>query len=131
MVEVSGLPDGKGLPMSVNLNERGVVGTQAEGGVTDISLANAKILLEQYGTPSKITCRYDKDDGHLVEAEWDQGVWTFSGFAWGYRGSGPQGLVTFLDQCGIEEPIEVLDHNREEITYTYFSPEGSHRTLTE
>ncbi len=110
--------------MATDLNERGVVGTQAEGGVTDISLANAEVLLKRYGCPTKITCWYDPDEWHQVEAQWDQGTWTFSGFGWGYLGSGPQGLATFLGLCGIDEPMEALAHNLEQTAFSYY-PSGS------
>jgi hypothetical protein len=33
-----------------------------------------------------------------------KGAWAFSGFAWGYGGEGPRGLISILEQIGFEIP---------------------------
>ncbi len=75
---------------------------RAEGGVTDISLHNARLLLETHDLPDSIALYqrlpYTEGAEHLVEARWSDGTThVFSGFAWGYTGTGPQGLEIFLD----------------------------------
>ncbi len=83
-----------------------------EGGVTDISLENARLLLEAHGLPEAIELYqhplYEEGAEHLVEARWTDGTThVFSGFAWGYTGDGPYGLETFLALLHCQPTISI------------------------
>ena len=74
-----------------------------EGGVTDISLENARELLGQYGRPTQVRC-YQKGWETYVDTTWVDGVThTFSGFSWGYGGRGPHGLAEFFQMIGLDD----------------------------
>lgn len=78
---------------------------QPEGGVTETSLANAKILIAEYGVPSRLDFKADKRAcDYFVRATWNhhpEVVFTFTGFAWGYGGTAPAGLAQFLDMAKV------------------------------
>ena len=78
---------------------------EQECGVTQISLKNAKKLVQRYGLPAFIHLFYDKKDWTCVQI-----VWTdhpaishiFTGFSWGYGGEGPRGLKKLFDLLKID-----------------------------
>ena len=73
-----------------------------EGGVTEVSLENARELLAEYGRPLQVRC-YQQDWETYVETTWIDGMsHTFSGFGWGYGGTAPDGLAEFFQMIGIE-----------------------------
>ena len=76
---------------------------QNEGGVTAISIANAKRLLDVLGKPERLELTYTDEDWYRVTAVWPLGRnHTFTGFSWGYNGEGPRGLEIFCRMCGIK-----------------------------
>ena len=72
--------------------------TQTEGGVTTISLHNAHVLVDRFGRPDAIILRTDTEEGNLATMYWHRAgeSHTFSGFGWGYGGTGPTGLWHLL-----------------------------------
>jgi hypothetical protein len=95
-----------------------------EGGVTDISLENAKELLAQYGRPTHVRCYQKSGDWETyVDTTWVDGlVHTFSGFSWGYPGRGPHGLAEFFEMIGLDVSVEDLagwpQEDFEEVVFT-------------
>ncbi len=76
-----------------------------EGGVTQISLHNARTLLHRHGQPRFVELYQDAAE-HMVEARWEKGITHhFSGFSWGYRGEGPSGLAEFFRLLRLHPPI--------------------------
>jgi len=89
---------------------------EKECGVTQISLANAEILMEKHGLPSLIHLHPDEDKRPVVTATFGDGVThTFSGFRWGYCGEGPRGLRTFLDKSGVTTEMDEIAQWKEEL----------------
>ncbi|MGH9462447.1 MAG: hypothetical protein ACRD1X_14620 [Vicinamibacteria bacterium] len=85
---------------------------QEEGGVTDYSLHNAHLLLDRRGIPDQVEVYQaaDAEDttGHLVKAIWTgRGEHVFSGFSWGYRGTGPHGLARLFELLEFDPAITV------------------------
>lgn len=75
---------------------------QEECGVTAISLENAAALIKEHGTPRRIDLSDDPEDGNSVTAYWRDGMhFKFTGFSWGYGGTGPHGLEQFFQMCGV------------------------------
>jgi len=76
---------------------------EPEGGVTEISLNNAKVLIKEHGVPIKLNFHADKKKcDYFVRAEWRDGFsFCFSGFAWGYGGTGPRGLLKFFHMAHV------------------------------
>ena len=74
-----------------------------ECGVTEISLDNAKELLAQHGEVDHIYLTADTKKGdYFVQCYWVDGhQHTFSGFSWGYGGTGCVGLDRFLVMLGV------------------------------
>ena len=82
---------------------------QTEGGVTQISLDNARELIAARGVPSSVTLSWDDKVWYQVTATWPDGFsHVFTGFAWGYRGEGPRGLETFSYMIGANIPLEAI-----------------------
>jgi hypothetical protein len=82
---------------------------QEECGVTSISLENAIQLLEAYGTPRRIDLSDDPEDGNIVTVYWPNAFhFKFTGFSWGYGGTGPHGLDQFFQMCGIVCGMETI-----------------------
>ena len=89
-----------------------------EGGVTDISLHNAKELITERGLPDIIQLVNESEDasGHVVIASWgtvpekDPFEHRFDGFSWGYGGQGPTGLSTLFKMIGLDHrvPINII-----------------------
>jgi hypothetical protein len=73
---------------------------QPEGGITQISLQNADLLLREAGNPTYIELKKIGDE-YLVLAKWPGLIHMFTGFSWGYGGEGPSGLNTFLRACDV------------------------------
>lgn len=77
-----------------------------EAGITSDSLSNAQELVRAYGRPLRlefVSQTKGPDWGYFVTAVWDQPASVahkFSGFAWGYGGTGPRGLDEFLELVG-------------------------------
>lgn len=96
---------------------------EEEGGITDISLKNAEKLIAKYGKPGQLFFTGDrKKCDYYVTVFWDvQGrivKFIFSGFAWGYKGTGPHGFFRFLQMCGQDEAqakqtIDILEGRME------------------
>ena len=75
---------------------------QEECGTTSISLENAKIIIAAYGSPRRVELSDDPEEGNTVVAYWSNGFhFAFTGFSWGYGGTGPHGLEQFFQMCGI------------------------------
>ncbi len=76
---------------------------ESEAGITESSLHNARLLIEQHGLPVELYFKADKPHVYyVVEAKWSDGtVFVFTGFGWGYSGTGPAGLAQFLEMAQI------------------------------
>jgi hypothetical protein len=73
-----------------------------ECGVTELSLENAKKLIEKHGIPEKIRLHWDDYYWYLTTATFKDGtVHTFTGFAWSYGGTGSVGLLQFFESLNI------------------------------
>jgi len=86
---------------------------QTEGGVTRISLDNAKVLIAGYGLPDSVEL-YQAECECIVEATWsvtpqrpEPVIHEFSGFSWGYGGEGPHGLFKFLGMLNMRIPLSM------------------------
>lgn len=75
-----------------------------EGGITRISLENARLLLAWYGPPDRIMLK-ERDREWVVEAVWGELTHEFGGLSWGYGGEGPRGLETFFNLVLMDPPI--------------------------
>jgi hypothetical protein len=74
---------------------------QAEGGVTRISLDTGAVLQRKHGKPVWVRLRMDGPEC-LTDAGYADGTkHTFSGFGWGYGGTGPHGLVQWARDNGV------------------------------
>lgn len=79
-----------------------------EKGITRVSLENNRRLTKRLGRPVRVECHYDPDgvDWYTVKAFYDTGhTHEFTGFAWGYTGEGPHGLLEFCQYNGIDLEI--------------------------
>lgn len=98
---------------------------QEECGVTDISESNADFLIGKYGIPDRIRLHNHPENGYTVTVTWphqglaDTLVWDFTGFSWGYGGTGPHGLVRFLNRCGIDISIQEVASMDQEKEMTF------------
>lgn len=74
-----------------------------EGGATQHSLHNARVLVAEHGKPVEIHFTANKAEcQYRTSARWADGTtFEFTGFAAGYYGEGPRGLATFLQLCGL------------------------------
>jgi hypothetical protein len=104
---------------------------QPEGGVTQISLENARTLIEAYGLPQIVQLVNAGKDAseHEVVATWeDEAEFTFTGFAWGYGGEGPRGLAEFFRMVGLDKRVPTQAISRlpqdQEGTVLSFSRDG-------
>lgn len=80
------------------------IAMESEVGVTEISLINAKSLKERYGKPWRISLvKTRPPEEQYVIAEYSGCFHAFSGFAWGYGGTGPHGLLRFLHDNGVDD----------------------------
>jgi hypothetical protein len=73
-----------------------------EGGITQHSLFNAKVLTLAHGSVVGVTlCGEHMKADYRTTVEFKDGFhFEFTGFSWGYGGEGPSGLVTFMcDVC--------------------------------
>lgn len=85
---------------------------ETEGGITEISLRNARALIARHGLPDEVEmyqAQLPPNAGeHLVAARWRDGTrHTFRGFSWGYLGDGPRGLETFFAVLGCFPPVSL------------------------
>lgn len=107
---------------------------QEEGGCTLSSLQNAKVLIAERGCPVKLDFRADTSRAdYFVTATWANGSgFRFTGFSWGYGGTGCQGLNEFLQSIGVNDlnswdvPIE---EGKTEMTYTVKEPTPPQRDV--
>lgn len=78
-----------------------------ECGITDISVGNAEELLREKGRPIRLTFYSRSRHGeYSVIARWKaDDTFRFTGFSWGYGGSGPNALKRFLNQLGFPEGV--------------------------
>jgi len=69
-----------------------------EGGITAHSLFNAKALSLAHGEVRHVTLDGNaRQCDYRTTVEYEDGFhWEYTGFAWGYGGEGPNGLVTFM-----------------------------------
>jgi hypothetical protein len=89
---------------------------EKECGVTQVSLKNADILIEEHGLPALIHLHLDENKDWLVTATFEGGVThAFSGFSWGYCGEGPRGLRTFLDKSGVPTEMDEIAQWKEDL----------------
>lgn len=73
-----------------------------ECGVTENSIENARILLSLKGKPSLIVLTKDKNE-YIVTAYWGEHFkFVFTGFGFGYGGTGPTGLFQYLTGLGVK-----------------------------
>ncbi len=94
-----------------------------ECGVTKISLTNALELLARNGRPDRIELALGEPSVGGVHpfrttVEWyvpasqntgSEIRWhTFTGFSWGFRGTGPRGLQSFLIAVNLSLPEDVI-----------------------
>lgn len=88
---------------------------EAECGATTVSLTNAVKLLPHNGKPDRIVLRMTDVLRYEVDAEWyvpgDFSMrWhTFTGFSWGFRGTGPLGLQGFLSMADLPLRMDVIE----------------------
>lgn len=86
-----------------------------EVGVTEISLKNGRDLTKQLGKPALVVLS-KKGMEWYTTAYWGDSCpsprfkWEFNGFAWGYAGEGPQGLLKYLTELGVK--IDITKINR-------------------
>lgn len=83
-----------------------------EGGVTQISLHNARELINERGIPDAVELYWRERIGHCVQAIWldeegDATSHVFSGFSWGYAGEGPHGLLEFFEMIGMVPRVTI------------------------
>lgn len=88
---------------------------EQEAGVTEISLNNAKQLIDQHGVPIALDFKANKTQcEYYVLATWEDGFqFCFTGFGWGYPGTGPAGLLKFFDMAHVYSLIPddlIVDH---------------------
>ena len=89
---------------------------QLEDGTTETSMENAKKLVAQYNRPSYVRLRIHRERGNVLDhadvteyeviTKWTgtsllDKDWTFTGFGWGYTGTGPHGLLQFFEMIGL------------------------------
>ena len=81
---------------------------RSEGGITEVSLANAIYFVQKHGLPYSVRLSNPGSQpcvaNHTVIAAWgtpDLGTFIFTGFGWGYGGSGAWGLMRLLILFGI------------------------------
>ena len=85
------------LAIDTLVEDKDITGYYPEVGVTWKSLHNAELLIKRYGIPSRLDFSFSDDEWFRVTATWANGKsHTFTGFAWGYRGEGPHGLLAFF-----------------------------------
>jgi hypothetical protein len=84
--------------------------TAEEGGITEVSLANAVYLLARHGLPHIVRLanpgRQASPMNHTVRLEWNtagMGTFLLDGFGWGYHGAGSMGLARLLILLGIRD----------------------------
>lgn len=96
-----------------------------EGGITQTSLKNNRRLTKRLGSPVRVELHYDPNG-----AEWYRAVamysngdkHTFTGFAWGYSGEGPRGLLEFCQYHDIpltSQEIHGLDNRMKAMTWVW------------
>ena len=83
-------------------------GLQCEVGVTDVSLANSRYLTKMIGKPSLVVLKKTSKGEWFVTSYWGEKKfnWVFNGFAFGYNGEGPKGLLTYLTELGIKVTMQ-------------------------
>jgi hypothetical protein len=87
---------------------------EKECGVTAVSIRNADTICEVLGTPDNVLLVSGGDTTeHNVVAVWDEGAGgaefthTFTGFAWGYSGTGVHGLKQFAKLVGLADILSM------------------------
>lgn len=90
-----------------------IPGLQREEGVTEISLSNGRILTKEMGKPALVVLTKSGQEW-VTTTYWGGSCkvpgfkWAFNGFSWGYGGSGPNGLLTYLKELGVNVDITIL-----------------------
>jgi hypothetical protein len=98
--------------MKQSSKELSNLGIKVESGVTEISLANARLLIKAWGKPALIVlsrkkkARSNAIDNHTT-IYWGlaQKKFICNGFGWGYGGEGPNGLVKLLRELGLKKDV--------------------------
>jgi hypothetical protein len=88
-----------------------IPGLQSEVGVTETSLSNGRILTKEVGRPALVVLTKDGQEW-LTTTYWGNHCnipgfkFVFNGFSWGYGGTGPAGLATYLKELGVKGDID-------------------------
>lgn len=77
-----------------------------EAGVTDHSLDNLKVIVDQIGLPMEISV--GKNRGIWIEFGGSD-TYLATGFSIGYNGTGPTGLAHFAAKCGFGKFEDLID----------------------
>lgn len=82
-----------------------------EGGITENSVKNAEILFATYERIDHVDFIADKrNNDYFVDVHWSSGQsHRFTGFAWGYGGTGPHYLEKFLEDLYVDQLHYVED----------------------
>lgn len=99
-----------------------------EGGITQTSLKNDRRLTKRLGAPCRLELHYSKTgEWYRAVAFYQNGdQHVFTGFAWGYSGEGPRGLLEFCQHHEIPldaDEIDELSNNIEGMTWAW--PKGN------
>lgn len=100
-----------------------------EGGITQTSLKNDRRLTKRLGSPIRIELHHSNGgEWYRVVAMYESGDrHEFTGFAWGYGGEGPRGLLEFCQRHNIPltaQEIGRLDNTGEGLVWTWPSKEA-------
>jgi hypothetical protein len=85
-----------------NPHARARVEKAEEGGITEASLHNLHLLIDRHGTPVILVLENHPMDGAVINALWTVDAegrgptFRFTGFSWGYGGTGPTALFHAL-----------------------------------
>lgn len=83
----------------------GKMNLQQEHGITDVSVSNAEELLRGMGRPVRLSFSSDtRACIFRIVARWAGDFrFQFTGFSWGYAGTGPNACKNFLNTLGFPE----------------------------
>lgn len=79
-----------------------------EDGTTVVSIHNVHVALREHGWPDLAKCGRPSQAEYALTLTWpDRGVReTFTGFSWGFYGTGPTALVFVLKALGVRTSID-------------------------
>ena len=95
-----------------------------EGGITQTSLKNDRRLTKRLGSPIRLELHYSKTgEWYRAVAMYESGDrHEFTGFAWGYPGEGPRGLLELCQRHNIPltaATLIVLNNTAEGLTWAW------------